>query len=151
MLSIIWGWIYNEVFSWGGIGAIVAAAAWAAWFFTPALLVTYKHQLLNIAIATTVFTVAQAYFFSTGYNAGEAECKGRWDAANLKVVQEKAELATNIRKEAEAKVKAAQVELQKQADSFQKQIDNYEKKLATTQGGSCPLDANDLNQLRGIK
>lgn len=151
MLSIIGHWIYNEVFGWGGIGAIIATIAWVLWFFTPALLVTYKQQLLHIAVAATVFTVAQGYFFTTGYNAGEAECKGRWDAANIKAEKDKQDLAKSIAAEAEARVKAAQEELQKQSDSFQRQIDDYETRLATRKGGDCPLTDDDVKQLLDIK
>ena len=70
MLTFVWNWIYNEIFGWGGIGALISAAAWALWFFCPAFLLTYKTQLLHIAIAATVFTFAQGYFFTTGYNKG---------------------------------------------------------------------------------
>jgi hypothetical protein len=151
MLSLIWGWIYSEIFSWGGVGAVIAAVAWCLWFFCPAVLLTYKSQLLHIAIGATVFVVAQAYFFTTGYSAGEAECKSRWDAANIKVEQEKSDLAKSIADQADARVKEANDALQKQSDSFQVKIDEYNKTLASRQGGSCPLSTDDLKQLRGIK
>jgi hypothetical protein len=70
MLTMIGNWLYNEVFGWGGVGALISAAAWALWFFCPAVLLTYKSQLLSIAIAATVFTLAQGYFFTSGYNKG---------------------------------------------------------------------------------
>lgn len=151
MLNLIWGWVYSEIFGWGGVGAIVAAVAWGLWFFCPAVLLTYKSQLLHTAIGATVFVVAQAYFFTTGYTAGEAECKSRWDAANIQVAQEKADLSKSIADQADAKVKEANDELQRQSDSFQVKIDEYNKTLASRQGGSCPLSSNDLMQLRRIK
>lgn len=72
MLTLIWHWITNWIIGWGGIGALVSAAAWALWFFCPAALLTYKSQLLHIAIAATVFTFASTYFFTNGYNKGYA-------------------------------------------------------------------------------
>ena len=72
MLNMAWHWFTNWVIGWGGIGALVSAAAWALWFFCPAVLLTYKSQLLHIAIAATVFTFASGYFFTSGYNTGYA-------------------------------------------------------------------------------
>jgi len=151
MLSIIGHWIYSEIFGWGGIGAIVAALAWVLWFFTPALLVTYKSQLLHIAIAATVFTVAQSYFFTTGYSAGEAECKGRWDAANVKAANDAAKRDQDIASDAAARVQAATNELQQQTDALQRQVDDYVKQLSTRKGGDCPLTADDIDRLSNIK
>jgi hypothetical protein len=70
MFSMIWHAIYSWVFGFGGLGAIIAAAAWALWFFCPAFLLTYKTQLLNIAIGATVFAVVSTYFYTHGFNAG---------------------------------------------------------------------------------
>lgn len=72
MLTPTWHWITSWIIGWGGIGALVSAAAWALWFFCPAFLLTYKSQLLHIAIAATVATLASGYFFTHGYNKGYA-------------------------------------------------------------------------------
>lgn len=70
MLYMIWHWITSWLIGWGGIGAIVCVAAWLLWFFCPAMLLTYKKQLLQIAIAVTAFTFASTYFFTSGFNKG---------------------------------------------------------------------------------
>src|ERR1017187_8402355 len=70
MLTLVWNWFTHWIIGWGGIGALVSAIAWALWFFCPAALLTYKSQLLHIAIAATVFTFASGYFYTSGYNKG---------------------------------------------------------------------------------
>lgn len=66
MLSLIWGWIWNWLLGWGGIGGVVCIAAWAAWWFSP----VFKSTLLHIAIGATVFVFSASYFFTSGYNKG---------------------------------------------------------------------------------
>lgn len=151
MLSIIGHWLYGALVSWGGIGAVIAAIAWVLWFITPAFLITYKSQLLHIAIAATVFTAAYTYAFTTGYNAGEAECKARWDAANIQIEKDKAKLAKDIAAEADKKVDETNAELERRSESFQREIDDYKAQLEDRKDGLCPLSSDDLKRLRGIK
>lgn len=63
-VAIAWSWLVG----WGGVGVAACIVAWAAWFFVP----VFKIQLLQIAIAVTVFTVASTYFYSRGYEAALA-------------------------------------------------------------------------------
>jgi hypothetical protein len=70
MLYEIWHWITSWIIGLGGIGALVAAIAWALWFFCPAILLDYKSQLLHIAIGATVFALASSYFYTHGYKVG---------------------------------------------------------------------------------
>lgn len=70
MIGAAWHWFTSWVIGWGGIGALVAFAAWALWYFTPTFLLESKHVILQIAIAATVFTLASTYFYTSGYNAG---------------------------------------------------------------------------------
>lgn len=72
LLYLIWHWITSWLIGWGGVGALVCAAAWLLWFFCPAMLLTYKTQLLYIALGATFFTFASTYFFTSGYNKGYA-------------------------------------------------------------------------------
>lgn len=66
MIAFIWNWIVSWLLGWGGVGALVTAGAWAAWFFSPVL----KMQLLQVAIGVTAFTIASTFFFSRGYESG---------------------------------------------------------------------------------
>ena len=72
MLSMVGHWIYNWILGWGGLGAVVSIAAWAAWFFTPAFLLPIKSLLLHIAVGATIFTFTSSYFYTKGYNTGYA-------------------------------------------------------------------------------
>ncbi len=72
MLTLGWHWFTSWIIGWGGISSAVAVAAWALWFFCPSILLTYKTQLLHIAVAATVFAFASGYFFTSGFNSGHA-------------------------------------------------------------------------------
>lgn len=146
MFALAWDWIVAWLFGWGGIGAIVCAVAWAAWIFSP----LFKTQLLQIAIAVTLFTLASTYFFTKGYDAGVAEITAQWDAANTK-----AKIAANARDDAiaadtETKVKQATDELQRQADDLQGRISDYVAQLAASKIGACVLTDDDVRRLRGF-
>lgn len=70
IIDLVGHWFTTWVVGWGGIGLVVALAAWALWYFTPAFLSESKHIILQVAIGATVFTLASTYFYTSGYNAG---------------------------------------------------------------------------------
>ena len=72
MATMIWNWVINWIWGWGGAGALVSVAAWLLWYFTPAILLNFKSLLLHVAVGATVFTFASSYFFTSGYNKGYA-------------------------------------------------------------------------------
>ena len=147
MLSIIGHWLYGAIVSWGGIAGLIAVVAWVLWFLTPSFLLTYKSQLLHTAIAATVFMVAYTYAF----NAGFAECKSAWDAANIQAAKDAAKRDADIAAAANSQIKDATDQIQKQADDLQRKVDDYEKQLSTRKGGMCLLDSTDVEQLRNIR
>ena len=156
MLMMIWHWITGEIFGWGGVGALVSAGAWALWFFCPTVpgvgtVLPYKSQLLHIAIAATVFTVTQMYFFTDGYKKGEADCKSRWDAANVQAAIDAQNRDKSVAAKAAEAAKAANDTLKDQSDALQKQVDDYAEQLKSRKGGDCPLSDDDVMRLRSIK
>lgn len=66
MLQAAWGWFTTWVIGWGGVAALAAVLAWVAWWLSPA----FKPQLLHLAVALTVFTVASTYFYTQGWERG---------------------------------------------------------------------------------
>jgi hypothetical protein len=68
MFTMVWHWIVNWIIGWGGIGALISAGLWVAWYFSPLA----KPQLLHAAIIATAVTVSATYFFTNGYNTGYA-------------------------------------------------------------------------------
>lgn len=139
-------WAAHWIIGWGGIGALVSALAWVAWFFCPP--VPGKQVLLHIAVVATVITVAATYFFTKGYSDGVTVTTEQWDAAN-----ERAKIAAKARDEAIAAITAERVrldtqDLQKQAEDLQKQVDDYAKQLAGSKNGACILTDDDIKRLR---
>lgn len=156
MLLMIWHWITGEIFGWGGVGALISAGAWALWFFCPTLpgvgtVLPYKQQFLRIAIAATVFTVTQAYFFTNGYLKGEADCHAQWDAANVQAAKDKKALEDAAAAQAAKDRAAADSRLGEMADKLQQQVDENAKQIATRKGGDCPLTQSDIDGLRSIR
>ena len=151
MLTMVWHWITGEIFGWGGAGALVSAGAWAIWFFCPTFLLTYKSQLLHIAVAATVFTVTQMYFFTDGYKKGEADCTSRWDAANVQAAADKKQLETDVAEQVAGIRAAADVRLSEMADKLQQKVDENAKQIATRKGGDCPLSGDDIVRLRSVR
>lgn len=70
LINMIGQWIWNWLLGWGGLGGIACIAAWALWYFCPAILLQFKSLLLHIAVGLTVFVVASTTFFTKGYNTG---------------------------------------------------------------------------------
>ena len=78
MLTLVWNWIVNWIFGWGGLGGLISVALWAAWYFSPLA----KQQLLHAAIIATAVTISATYFFTSGYNTGYATAINQVAAKN---------------------------------------------------------------------
>lgn len=151
VLSLIWHWIADWIWGWGGIGGAISIGAWLLWYFTPGFLASSKSTILHIAIGATIFTVGSTYIFTEGYNAGEAECTARWDKANIKAAADKKALQDAVAFIAASEVRKATEDLQQQADALQQKVKDYEKTLENRVGGNCPLGSDDLSKLRSIR
>jgi hypothetical protein len=88
MLTMVWHWFTGWLISWGGVGGAIAVGAWALWFFCPAGLLTYKTQLMYIAIAATVIAITNTHSYTTGYNRGRSEVLHAVAAQDAKAKEE---------------------------------------------------------------
>lgn len=70
ILGAIGHYLYNYVFGLGGIGAVISIAAWALWYFTPALLAGSKTAIFHVAIVATALTVANTYLSAHYFDLG---------------------------------------------------------------------------------
>ena len=147
MFSIIWHYVVGWVFGLGGIATAFAVIAWALWFFTPTLLATYKSQLLHIAMILTVFCFTAAYFSTSFYAKGQAECQGRWDAANEKAARDKAAIEKRAADGAESVERAATEDEDKLVAKNTAEENQFAEKIKA-RADACALTDDDLGELR---
>lgn len=68
--------LFDIVFGWGGLGGVLSAASFAAYFFLPEipfLTTNIRKMLLYVGIAAAAATVAYSVVFSAGYKQHAAE------------------------------------------------------------------------------
>jgi ferric iron reductase protein FhuF len=80
----IWNWIVGWIIGWGGIGTLISAGFWAAWYFSPIA----KPQLLHAAVVATAITISSTYVYTKGYNDGRSQVLHAQAAQDAKAKQE---------------------------------------------------------------
>jgi hypothetical protein len=77
-------YIIKWIIGWGGIGALISVALWAAWYFSPLA----KTALLHAAVVVTAITVGGTFISAKFYADGRQQALHAIAAQDAKAVQE---------------------------------------------------------------
>lgn len=145
MLHLIFSWVTDWLFGWGGVSLLVAIGAGLVWWSVP----IPRLQTLagGVAIGALAFNIA----YTTGYSAGASETNTAWEKRGLENQIATLTLDLKTQRDIAALAKQSEESLTARATGLEQQLAEYANHVTENkEPDACVATDDDVRRLRNI-